>query len=101
MEIVAPQEPIVETGAEELSEILQACIQGVNPRVVLAMKEVGYLDSLALEGLVDAADQLAARSLQLKMAAVTPTCREIFELTGLSGRFQLFDNIEDAIRSYR
>ena len=37
---------------------------------------------------------------RLKLVGVPPTCREIFEITGLSNHFQFFESVEDAVRSF-
>jgi len=58
------------------------------------------MDSTALNGLVAAADEMAARGTRLKLVAVSPTCREVLELTGLSQRFQFFEDPQDAVRSF-
>lgn len=99
-EVCAPQEALVDDGALEFTKILKACINGPNPRVVIDMNEVGYMDSAALEGLIETANELSERSQQLKLAGVTPTCREILEITGLSSRFQFFQSVDAAVRSF-
>lgn len=100
VEVCAPQDALVDDGAEEFAGELKAFLGRPNPRVVISMKSVGYMDSIALEGLVSAADELSERSQQLKLAGVTPTCREILELTGLAGRFQFFKDVDAAVRSF-
>ena len=91
---------LVDEAAEQFSEAMRNCVSGSNPRVVIDMSEVGYMDSAALEGMLDIADQLSERGAQLKIASVTPTCREIMELTGLSGQFQFFEDVNAAVRSF-
>ena len=100
VDVCAPLDALVDEGAVEFGDALTTCLKGVNPRVVVDMSEVGYMDSVALEVLLDAADELAERSAQFKLAGVTPTCREIVELTGLSDRFQFFEDVDAAVRSY-
>jgi anti-anti-sigma factor len=68
--------------------------------MVLAMQEVPYADSSALEGLLAATDELHERASSLKLAGVTPTCREILELTGLSSHFRYFKDVQDAVKSF-
>lgn len=101
VEVCAPLDALVEEGAADFARILQGCLGGINPRVVVAMKEVAYMDSSALESLVEAADELSERGAQLKLAGVTPTCREILELTGLAPRFSFFEDVDAAVRSFR
>lgn len=100
VEVCTPLDALADEGAAQFTETLQSCLNSPNPRLVIAMNEVGYMDSTALEGLVDAANDLNERSAQLKLSGVTPTCREILELTGLSGRFQFFEDVNDAVRSF-
>ncbi len=58
------------------------------------------MDSVAVEGLLAATDELADRAVNLKLASVPSTCREILELTGVSGRFSFFQDVQDAVRSF-
>ncbi len=99
-QVCEPQDALVEEGAAEFAAVLRECVNGHNPRVVVAMESVPYMDSIALETLVQVSNEMVARSQQLKLAGVTPTCREIMELTGLSGRFQFFEDVDAAVRSF-
>ncbi len=98
--VCVPQDALADEVSENFSRVLRECLAGPNPRVVVGMKEVGYMDSAAMEDLVNVADDLGKRGVQLKLADVTPTCREILELTGLSGRFEFFESVDAAVRSY-
>ena len=100
VEVCAPQEALVDDGAAEFTLALKSYVNGPNPRLVVAMNDVGYMDSTALEGLLEVADELGDRSQQLKLAAVTATCREILQATGLSGRFEFFESVDAAVRSF-
>ena len=100
VEVCVPIGPLVDEDAEEFSRTLLERLASSNPRVVVALKEVPYLDSTALEGLADAADELSNRALLLKLVNTPATCREILELTGLSERFQFFDDVRDAVKSF-
>ncbi len=98
--VLAPVGALVDDDAEELARVLRDRTRSPNPRVVVAMADVPYLDSVALEGLLDATDELADRAMRLRLAAVPPTCREILELTGLADKFRFFNEVQDAVRSY-
>lgn len=100
VQVCTPLDALAEDVASEFSAVLQTCVRGVNPRVVVDLSEAGYMDSGAIECLLDTADDLSDRAMQLKLAGVTPTCREILELTGLSGRFQFFEDVDAAVRSF-
>jgi len=100
VDVFMPVGPLVDADGEQFGKTILKRLQASNPRVVLAMQEVPYLDSAAMEMLLQASDLMVERASDLKLADVTPTCREILELTGLSGRFQFFNATEDAVRSY-
>lgn len=100
VDVLKPVGALVEDDSEQFGRMLMTRLRVPNPRVVLAMSEVAYMDSAALELLLDGADEAVDRAVSLKMADVPATCREILELTGLTGRFQIFEDVEDAVRSY-
>lgn len=100
VDVFTPMGPLVDQDGETFSKTLLTRVQSPNSRIVLAMQEVPYLDSNALEGLLAATDELHERASCLKLANVAPTCREIFELTGLSPRFRFFKDVQDAVKSF-
>lgn len=100
VEVLAPVGPLVDDDAKQFGKMLLERVKSANPRLVVALKEVPVLDSAALEALLDAAERLSALATTLKLAELTPTCREVLELTGLSPRFRLFNETQDAVRSF-
>jgi len=100
VDVFTPMGALVDQDAESFRKLLQQRLQSPNPRVAVAMQEVPYMDSVALEGLLAATEELQARASCLRLAGVTPTCREIFELTGLAGRFRFFKDVEDVVKSF-
>lgn len=100
VEVLTPVGALVDDDAEVFRRKLQQRTASPNARLVVCMQEVPYMDSAALEALVDAADEFAARASTLKLSNLTPICRETLELTGLAGKFRLFKDVEDAVRSF-
>ena len=100
VEVLSPIGPLVDQDAETFGQALHKKIDSSNPRVVVVLQDVPYMDSAALEILLDATDELSDRAMTLKLAGVSPTCREILELTNLAGRFSFFTDVEDAVRSF-
>ena len=101
VDVYAPIGALADEEAESFSSMLKSRLDEQSLRFVVSLTEVPYLDSVALEGLLDAAEQSLSRNTQLKLTCVPPTCREILELTGLSRHFQIFETVEDAVRSFR
>jgi anti-anti-sigma factor len=100
VDVFTPIGPLVDQDGDTFTRALSQRLKSANPRVVVAMHDVPYVDSAALEGLLAAAEELYDRASALKLAAVTPTCREIFELTGLAPRLRFFKDVQDAVKSF-
>ncbi len=91
---------LIEDDATRFAADVKKQAQGANARLVLDLHEVPYVDSTALEGLLDVADVLDQRSVRLRLASLPGTVREVLQLTGLSQRFEFFEKVEDAVRSF-
>jgi anti-anti-sigma factor len=100
VDVWTPVGALVDEESQAFTQRLKQRLRSPNARVVLVMQEVPYMDSAALEGLVDAAKELAGRANSLRLTNLTQTCREILELTGLSDRFRIFSTLEDAVKSF-
>ncbi len=102
VDVFTPHGALAEQDAETFCKTLMQRVSGPGSttRIGVAMQEVPYMDSVALEGLLAVTEALNERASALKLSAVTPTCREIFELTGLSPRFRFFKDIEDVVKSF-
>jgi anti-anti-sigma factor len=100
VDVFAPIGALVDQDGEAFVKTLSQRLKSASPRIVVAMHEVPYVDSAALEGLLQAAEELQDRASALKLANVTATCREILELTGLASRFRFFKDVQDAVKSF-
>ena len=98
--VLSPIGALVDEDGEKFSTLLMQRVTSSNPRVIISFQEVPYVDSVALEGLLDATDELARRAMTLKLVAVPPACREILELTDVSSKFSFFESVQDAVRSF-
>ena len=100
VEILSPQGVLADDDAGTFAEALAERLAAPNPRVAVSLKDVPYMDSVALDALVVAANEMIDRGSHLKLVAVSPTCREILQLAGLCQRFQFFEGAQDAARSF-
>ena len=100
VDVLTPGGPIVDEDADELVAVMKNKLASPNPRFVLNLEKVPYIDSRGIEGLVDSSDELQKHGGRLRLAAVTATCREALELTGQSKRADFFDTLQDAVRSF-
>jgi anti-sigma B factor antagonist len=69
-------------------------------RFVVDATEMTFVDSNGLEALVDITNEVAAGGSQLKMCGVSETLREILMLTGISKKFQQYEDVQSAVRSF-
>ena len=100
VDVLAPAGALVDQDGQKFIKALLERLNSTTPRVVVSMQEVPYMDSAALEGLLTATEKLNEQASALKLANMTPTCREILELTGVAGRFRLFKDVSDAVKSF-
>lgn len=98
--VVAPHGSVTQTEIDDLSATISITRQSSGGRVVLDLSNVPYVDSQALEAMLDYADQQRSAGQTAKLAAVTDTCREILDLTDVLGEFELFDSVDSAVRSF-
>ena len=69
VDVMAPAGPIVDEDAEELIALMAEKLSTANPRFVLNMEKVPYIDSRGIEGLVETSDSLMSRGSRLRRAA--------------------------------
>ncbi|MCA9275287.1 MAG: STAS domain-containing protein [Phycisphaerales bacterium] len=69
-------------------------------RFVIDTTEMTFVDSCGLEALVDITDEVGAGGHQLKLCGVSETLREILMLTGLTSKFQQYEDVQSAVRSF-
>lgn len=98
--VVSGKETLAEPNLDELNRVLADCLSEPSPRVVLNLADVPLCDSLGLEWLLDAAERCAERGGQFQIAAPNPLCRDILSVTGVGDRFESFEDVRAAVRSF-
>ncbi|MCD6365821.1 MAG: STAS domain-containing protein [Planctomycetes bacterium] len=67
--------------------------------IVLNMENVPFVDSAALECLLDLNDRLAEKLGQVKLAAVSETVWTILEVTRMDSTFEIYTSVPEAVRA--
>jgi anti-sigma B factor antagonist len=98
--VVKPDGPLVAADVEEFKQKLAEEIRRNLGRVVLDVSAVPFVDSQALECLVDITTELAYSGKALKLCAPVDTLKEVLELTGVASEFEQFDDVIAAVRSF-
>lgn len=84
--------------APRLREELQAAVSGEDPHLVVDAADVTFMDSSGVNALVQAHEAAVKRGGSLHVVTTATSVRRVLEITGLSARLGLVDNLEDAFR---
>ena len=83
--------------APRLRELLVSTAMDGNHRVVVDLRAVDFLDSTGLGVLVGALKRVRSNDGDLYLVCTQPRIRKVFEVTGLTKVFSLFDTVDDAV----
>ena len=98
--VLEPHGPVVQDDAEAFGERLTQALHQSMGRLVVDVSEVPYLDSQGLEILADAAEQLQSTGQSLRLSGANETLRTVFEITEMHDRFDHYQDIHTAVRSF-
>jgi anti-sigma B factor antagonist len=69
-------------------------------RLILDMGNLKFIDSSGIGALVSCANKLNLMNGSLRLCNVTRQVRNLFELVRVDKFFQVFDTLDDAVRSF-
>ena len=98
--IIRPQGPLMGTDADQVKVALLDTAGASLGRVVLDLEMTPFIDSRGLEVLVEVTEEMSGGGQSLKLCAANKTLREVLELTGLAGLFEIFEDVGSAARSF-
>lgn len=93
-------EDLTGEAVEVFSQRAADCLQGQKHNIVVDCSAIGAMDSAALESLLDLQDQCEDQLGSVKLCGLNATCKKVLELTRLARRFEVFDDLESAVRSF-
>jgi anti-sigma B factor antagonist len=79
---------------------LAPLLEPQRPRIVLDCSRVKSIDSIGVEMLLGCLEEAMKRDGDLKLAAVSPESKVIFDLMRVDGIFEMFATPEEAIHSF-
>ena len=79
-----------------LREQLHGLVASGTPRIVVDLDAVDFLDSTGLGVLVGALKRVRANGGELALVCTSPRIRKVFEVTGLTKVFALYDTVDEA-----
>ena len=85
---------------KSFEEVISEVMAGDSEGIVLDMSKVILLDSASLEQLIELNERCREKTRQLKLAGLDETCRKILEITRLLPRFDTYEEVTEAVKSY-
>jgi len=73
---------------------------GWNPRLVLDLGDLSFVDSSGLGALIAARISATSRQSEMKLANLTKSLRDVLAITKLATVFDLYDSVDAAVNSY-
>ena len=98
--VLKPMGPLCQDDADLFKQRMDDVLGKSLGRFVIDASAIPFVDSLGLEALVDVSEQLAKSGQSLKLCAPNDTLREVFDLTELTSRFETFEDVNSAVRSF-
>lgn len=84
----------------EIKQALQLAVASNQFRIIANMENVAYIDSTGIGVFLSVLKTLRDSGGDLKLAALSPAVQKVFQLTRLSGFFQVYPDIETAERAF-
>jgi len=98
--VLKPVGPVTYEEAEQVRARLQNLLQSSMGRCVLDTSAIPYVDSSGLETLVDLCEELADGGQSLRLCHVNETLREVLDITGVVSAFEVYEDVNTAVRSF-
>ncbi len=98
--VVKPVGPLVQADADQFRTFVAEVMTRSLGRFIVDASGVPYVDSPGLEALVAATKDLAESGRAMRVCGAGETLREVLDLTGLSDRFEFYEDVTTAVRSF-
>jgi len=91
--------PLIGDEVADLRRAIDSAAGPATKRVIIDMSDVPYLDSAGIEMLAEVCGTQLFPLTRPKLAALSETCREALDLTDVLPRLEVYDTVENALRS--
>jgi anti-anti-sigma factor len=98
--VIKPQGPLVLGDSDQFRARVSEVMLRSLGRFVIDASAVAYVDSAGLESLVAATDELASSGRSLRLCGAPETLREVLDITGVADRFEHYEDVTTAVRSF-
>lgn len=98
--VLKPMGALAQGDADQFKSLAAGVVVRSLGRIVVDASAVAYVDSRGLEVLVEITDELSQGGRALRLCGTNETVREVLELTDLADRFEHFEDVTSAVRSF-
>ncbi len=98
--VIEPRGAIIQDDADQFGKQLEETVRTSLGRLLVDVTNVPFVDSRGLEVLADAAAALEETGQTLRIAGANETLRTVLELTELHDRFDHYQDVNSAVRSF-
>jgi anti-anti-sigma factor len=98
--VVAPTGRLDVAGAPTLKDAISEALKNGEPRVVLDLEGVSFVDSTGLGSVIAALKQIRSSQGDLRLAAPNQQVRVVLELTTLDRVFPYYSTVEEALAGF-
>ena len=98
--VLAPTGRLDVAGAPALKDAVSEAMKSGQPRLVIDMEGVSFVDSSGLGSVVAALKQVRSSKGDLRLAAPNQQVRVVLELTTLDRVFPYYATVEDALSDF-
>ena len=98
--VISGDEPLNTDFVDQVAGLLDKCLLGGLPRVVVDLKKVPLIDSAGMEWLLDSRDKCRQSGGDLKLAAPNRLCEDILFVAGVDQEIEVVAEILPAIGSF-
>jgi len=86
--------------SEAFRERIKRLVEEGRTRIILNLADLSYLDSVGLSSLVASYTSARKQGGDLKLLQLTKKIHNLLQITRLSTVFEIYDTLEDAVRSF-
>ncbi|MCC6322040.1 MAG: STAS domain-containing protein [Phycisphaerales bacterium] len=98
--VLKPQGPLCGPDAEQFLHRINEVMGRSLGRFVVDCAAIAWVDSRGLEVLKETTEQLSSGGQALRLCGCNETVREVLEMTDLSTRFEHYQDVGTAVRSF-
>ena len=97
----ADRKILEEISIAEIGNELYSLVEGVpGVKILASFQNVEHLSSAALGMLITLSNKVTEQDGTLKLSDITPRIYEVFKITRLNTRFEIYDTAEQALDSF-